>query len=76
MQTCFKSVTDVGYLRFERQQYLEMRELWASGKEEWADKGAGDTYGAEHLSRLLGTSTFQNFSRGDSTDYHQFLYQS
>lgn len=39
--------------RFERQQYLEMRELWASGKEEWVDKGAGDTYGAEHLSRLL-----------------------
>ncbi|RQM05303.1 hypothetical protein DH86_00001854 [Scytalidium sp. 3C] len=39
--------------RFERNQYLEVRELWTKGKGEWADKGAGDTYGAEHLCRLL-----------------------
>ncbi|KAI9739407.1 MAG: Esa1p-associated factor [Claussenomyces sp. TS43310] len=39
--------------RFERNQYLEMRELWAAGEGEWAGKGAGDTYGAEHMCRLL-----------------------
>ena len=40
--------------RFERQQYVDMRELWTSGREEWVGKGVGDTYGAEHLARLLG----------------------
>jgi len=39
--------------RFERNQYLEMRELWAGGDGEWTGKSAGDTYGAEHLCRLL-----------------------
>jgi len=38
---------------FERTQYLEMLELWQNGKGEWAGKSAGDTYGAEHLCRLL-----------------------
>ncbi|KAK4162185.1 MRG-domain-containing protein [Cladorrhinum sp. PSN259] len=40
--------------RFERVQYNEMRELWASGKDP-NHKGAKDTYGAEHLARLLVT---------------------
>lgn len=40
--------------RFERNQYLEIRELWNANEGEWAGKGAGDTYGAEHLCRLLG----------------------
>lgn len=42
--------------RFERNQYLEIRELWNAGTGEWAGKGAGDTYGAEHFCRLLGKS--------------------
>jgi mortality factor 4-like protein 1 len=41
--------------RFERNQYLEIRELWNAGTGEWAGKGAGDVYGAEHFCRLLGT---------------------
>ncbi|RDL39255.1 uncharacterized protein BP5553_03595 [Venustampulla echinocandica] len=39
--------------RFERQQYSEIRESWMSNKGDLAGKGAGDTYGAEHLCRLL-----------------------
>jgi len=39
--------------RFERNQYLEARELWNSSKGELVGKGAGNTYGAEHLCRLL-----------------------
>lgn len=41
--------------RFERQQYLEVRKHWAEGKGEWKGKTCvGDTYGAEHLCRMLG----------------------
>lgn len=40
--------------RFERQQYFESRQLWESGKGEWAGKNAADCYGAEHLCRLFG----------------------
>lgn len=42
--------------RFERQQFLEARKHWTEGKGEWKGKsGPGDTYGAEHLCRMLGT---------------------
>ncbi|KXX79985.1 Chromatin modification-related protein eaf3 [Madurella mycetomatis] len=37
--------------RFERAQYHEMHQLWNS--DESKQKNAGDTYGAEHLARLL-----------------------
>lgn len=41
--------------RFERQQYLEVRKAWAEQKGEWKGKScAGDTYGAEHLCRMIG----------------------
>ena len=34
--------------------YLQVRRLWESGKHpEWANRGPGDCYGAEHLARLL-----------------------
>jgi mortality factor 4-like protein 1 len=42
--------------RFERNQYLEVRGNWNGSNPEWAGKSAGDTYGAEHLCRLLGKS--------------------
>ena len=43
--------------RFERNQYMDVVSLWKSTKpadSEWHGKTAGDTYGAEHLCRLLG----------------------
>ncbi len=40
--------------RFERGQYVETREAWMAGTGDLAGKAAGDTYGAEHLCRLLG----------------------
>lgn len=43
--------------RFERQQYLEVRKKWVEGKGEWKGKSCvGDTYGAEHLCRMIGKS--------------------
>ncbi|KAL8718468.1 MAG: hypothetical protein Q9225_004399 [Loekoesia sp. 1 TL-2023] len=40
--------------RFERQQFLEVRKSWADGKGEWKGKSCvGDTYGAEHLCRMI-----------------------
>ncbi|KAL9027850.1 MAG: hypothetical protein Q9196_003682 [Gyalolechia fulgens] len=40
--------------RFERQQYLDVRKKWAEGTGEWKGKGCvGDTYGAEHLCRMI-----------------------
>ncbi|KIN02489.1 hypothetical protein OIDMADRAFT_159912 [Oidiodendron maius Zn] len=39
--------------RFERAQYLEVFDLWASDKPEFAGKTPSDTYGAEHLCRLI-----------------------
>lgn len=42
--------------RFERQQYLDVRKAWGEQKGEWKDKtGPADTYGAEHLCRMIGT---------------------
>ncbi|KAG9232184.1 MRG-domain-containing protein [Amylocarpus encephaloides] len=41
--------------RFERHQYTEVREAWASSNGDLAGKTACDTYGAEHLCRLLVT---------------------
>ncbi len=41
--------------RFERQQYLDVRKAWGEQKGEWKDKtGPADTYGAEHLCRMIG----------------------
>jgi hypothetical protein len=40
--------------RFERQQYMEVRDSWAGADPEFAGKNACSTYGAEHLCRLLG----------------------
>lgn len=40
--------------RFERQQYLEARQKWEVGHDEWENKTVGDVYGAEHLARLFG----------------------
>ncbi len=42
--------------RFERAQYHEMHSLWAQA--DGKNKSAVDTYGAEHLSRLLGKTSF------------------
>ncbi|KAH8599130.1 MRG-domain-containing protein [Bisporella sp. PMI_857] len=39
--------------RFEREQYLEVRKEWASKESKLYQKTALDTYGAEHLCRLL-----------------------
>ena len=42
--------------RFERSQYAEVREKWQSDDPDWANrKTAVETYGPEHLMRLLGT---------------------
>lgn len=41
--------------RFERTQYMEVREAWTAATGELAGKSAVTTYGAEHLCRLLGT---------------------
>lgn len=40
--------------RFERPQYHEIRKLWDQAGEDGPNKTACDTYGAEHLARLLG----------------------
>jgi mortality factor 4-like protein 1 len=38
---------------FERAQYQDLHQQWNSGAD-GKHKGPCDTYGAEHLSRLLG----------------------
>jgi hypothetical protein len=41
--------------RFERPQYAEVRAKWASTDSEWENKKTVcDTYGPEHLMRLIG----------------------
>lgn len=40
------------FFRFERPQYIEMHELWETDEKY---KSPLETYGAEHLCRLLGT---------------------
>lgn len=42
------------WLRFERNQYIEIREGWAKKTGDFAGKTAITTYGAEHFCRLLG----------------------
>ncbi len=42
------------FCRFERPQYIEMHELWETDDKY---KSPIDTYGAEHLCRLLGMSS-------------------
>jgi hypothetical protein len=44
--------------RFERHQYIEVREGMGKATGDFAGKGAGDIYGAEHLCRLLGKLLF------------------
>jgi hypothetical protein len=43
------------FYSFERAQYLEMIQLWEAPTGDMAGKNANQTYGAEHLCRLLGT---------------------
>jgi len=53
------------FLRFERNQYMDVVSLWKSTKpadSEWYGKTAGDTYGAEHLCRLLGMTELLQLS--------------
>lgn len=40
--------------RFERSQYIEVREGFNKDSGDFAGKSVGDTYGAEHLCRLIG----------------------
>jgi hypothetical protein len=51
---------------FERHQYAEVHAKWSSNDSEWeGKKTASDTYGVEHLMRLLGKSTAtRSFSTG------------
>lgn len=44
----------IRFCRFERAQYTEVRTAWGSSQGPLSGKSAVDTYGAEHLSRLLG----------------------
>lgn len=48
--------------RFERQQYLEVREGWNAAEGELAGKTAVTTYGAEHFCRLLGKKNLSHLS--------------
>lgn len=43
--------------RFERAQYIEIRDGWLSHQGELSGKNASSTYGAEHLCRLIGQFT-------------------
>lgn len=46
------------FYSFERAQYLEMIQLWEAPTGDMAGKNANQTYGAEHLCRLLGKYSF------------------
>jgi hypothetical protein len=61
--------------RFERNQFQEVRELWTAGKDEWEGKTAGDTYGAEHLCRLIGKYLYICFGESFLT-FIQSLFQN
>jgi hypothetical protein len=51
--------TGADNIRFERNQYAEVHAKWNSNDPEWENKKtASDTYGAEHLMRLLGERPF------------------
>lgn len=45
--------------RFERAQYAEMYQKWMSEDPEYQGKTASDTYGPEHLMRLIGKLSFR-----------------
>ncbi|RMZ82479.1 hypothetical protein DV737_g2022, partial [Chaetothyriales sp. CBS 132003] len=49
-----KSIGKILLYRFERGQLAEVRKLWESGAHpDWENRGPGDCYGAEHLTRML-----------------------
>ncbi|RMZ91632.1 hypothetical protein DV736_g1124, partial [Chaetothyriales sp. CBS 134916] len=49
-----KSIGKILLYRFERGQLAEVRKLWESGRyPDWENRGPGDCYGAEHLTRML-----------------------
>ncbi|KAK8038746.1 MRG-domain-containing protein [Apiospora rasikravindrae] len=48
-----KSLGRILLYRFERAQYAEIREKWTSGGSDVQGKTPCDTYGAEHLMRLI-----------------------
>lgn len=57
--------------RFERQQYLDVRKSWGEQKGEWKDKtGPADTYGAEHLCRMIGTYRAPVHDRAGRTRFY------
>jgi hypothetical protein len=39
---------------FERRQYHEIRKSWEKAGDSGKNKGVCDSYGAEHLARLIG----------------------
>lgn len=47
--------------RFERHQYMDIRKLWDSADQSSKYKGVCDVFGAEHLARLIGMSSFSFF---------------
>jgi len=49
----YDNLLTVDKRRLERAQYQEMHKLWNAGND-GKHKGPCDTYGAEHLARLLG----------------------
>jgi mortality factor 4-like protein 1 len=60
-------------LRFERPQYHEARRMWERPGEDGTHKGVCDTYGAEHLCRLLGTGCFLPFLFQHATSLEHYL---
>ncbi|KAL2759843.1 hypothetical protein ACRALDRAFT_1046796 [Sodiomyces alcalophilus JCM 7366] len=48
-----KALSRILLYRFERPQYHEIRKLWDQAGDDGPNKTACDTYGAEHLARLL-----------------------
>ena len=58
-----KTLGKILLYRFERQQYLEVRQKMDAGRGEWENKAIGDVYGAEHLARLIGEFTIHTVFR-------------
>lgn len=53
---------------FERQQYIELYKQWQAAKSEDKHKSAVDTYGPEHLCRLLGEFLISSIHLQQSAD--------